>query len=223
MSRALHIAVADDEADMREFYQRMLTILGHNVVTAATGGELVELCKARRPDLVITDIRMPDMDGIEAVTLVCHDEPIPVILVSGYHDEQLLARANADYIMAYLIKPIEQADLAPAIAIARSRFEQFQTMRKETADLRQALQDRKIIERAKGIVMRIAGIDEQAAFRRLQRMASDKNKKLVEVAEMILSAEELVRPADARRKGARDEELGMPKWQSPGGFIVAAG
>lgn len=198
MSRSLRIAVADDEPDMREFYQSMLPLLGHQVVvTAATGAELVHQCRGKRVDLLVTDIRMPDMDGIEAAAAVCRDDPLPVILVSGYQDAQLLQRAQADYIMAYLVKPIEQADLAPAITVAMSRFEQFKTLRKEAADLRQALQDRKLIEKAKGIVMKVAGIDEQEAFRRLQKMASDRNRKLVEVAEMILLAEEAVRPASS--------------------------
>lgn len=195
MSRTLRVAVADDEPDMRDFYQSMLPLLGHQVVVAAaTGTELVQQCRGKRIDLLITDIRMPDMDGIEAAATVCRDDPVPVILVSGYHDAHLLQRAQADYIMAYLIKPIEQADLAPAITVAMSRFEQFKTLHKEAADLRQALQDRKVIEKAKGIVMKVAGIDEQEAFRRLQKMASDRNRKLVEVAEMILLAEEAVRP-----------------------------
>jgi response regulator NasT len=195
MTRELRIIVADDEADMREFYQSMLPLLGHKVVAAvSTGTELVQRCKTQRPDLIITDIRMPEADGIDAVNRICKDEPLPVILVSAYHDDQLLQRAQAEYIMAYLIKPIEQTDLPPAISIAMGRFEQFQMLRKEAADLRQALQDRKMIERAKGIIMKVAGIDEQESFRRLQRMASDKNRRLVEVAEMVLVAEEMVRP-----------------------------
>jgi response regulator NasT len=196
MTRELRIIVADDEADMREFYQSMLPLLGHKVIAvAANGSELMQRCKTQRPDLIITDIRMPEMDGIDAVARICKDEPLPVILVSAYQDDQLLQRAQQEYIMAYLIKPIEQPDLVPAITIAMGRFEQFQMLRKEAADLRQALQDRKMIERAKGIIMKVAGIDEQESFRRLQRMASDKNRRLVEVAEMVLVAEEMVRPA----------------------------
>jgi two-component system, response regulator PdtaR len=196
MNRVLRIAVADDEADMRDFYQSMLPLLGHKVVAAAANGvELQACCRAFRPDLIITDIRMPDVDGIEAAARICKDEPVPVILVSGYQDSQLLERAQANHIMGYLVKPIEQADLAPAIMVAMSRFEQFQLLRKEAADLRQALNDRKQIERAKGIVMKVAGINEEEAFRRLQKMASEKNRKLAEIADMILTAEELVRPA----------------------------
>src|SRR5437899_6605963 len=102
-----------------------------------------------------------------------------VILVSAYHDAELIARAEADHIMGYLVKPIKQSDLEPVIALALRRFEQFEALRQETADLRQALEDRKVIERAKGILMKRAALDEQAAFRRLQRLASDKDLKLV--------------------------------------------
>src|SRR5262249_51848673 len=142
------------------------------------------------PDLVITDIKMPDMDGIDAASRIYRDGPVPIILVSAYHDSEFIRRAEADHVLAYLVKPIKQADLEPAIAIALRRFEQFQALRKESADLKQALEDRKLIERAKGLMMKKAGLGEQEAFTKLQRLASNKNKKLVEIAQMIVTAEE---------------------------------
>jgi len=191
MSRALRIAVADDEVDMRDYFRKILPLLGHEVVAAAENGrQLVEQCRALRPDLVITDIKMPDMDGIDAAAQIYRDGPIPVILVSAYHDAEFIRRAEADHILAYLVKPIKQADLEPAIGLAIRRFEQFQALRKEAADLKQALEDRKVIERAKGILMKKANLGEHDAFRRLQKLASDKNRKLVEIAHMILTAEE---------------------------------
>jgi two-component system, response regulator PdtaR len=191
MTRALRIAVADDELDMRDYFQQILPILGHEVVAVAQDGrELVEQCRELKPDLVITDIKMPDMDGIDAATQIYRNGPIPVILVSAYHDPEFIRRAEANHILAYLVKPIKQADLEPVIAIAIRRFEQFQDLRKEAADLKQALEDRKVIEKAKGLLMKKASLDEHDAFRRLQRLASDKNKKLIEVAQMILMAEE---------------------------------
>ncbi len=191
MSRPLRIAVADDEPDMQDYFRTILPDLGHEVVAVAKDGrELVAACRAHKPDLVITDIKMPDMDGIDAATQIYRDGPIPVILVSAYHDPEFIRRAEADHILAYLVKPIKQADLEPAIAIAMRRFEQFQALRKEAADLKQALEDRKTIEKAKGILMKKAGLDEGDAFRRLQRLASDKNKKLIEIAQTILTAEE---------------------------------
>jgi two-component system, response regulator PdtaR len=191
MSQSLRIAIADDEDDMRDYFREILPVLGHQVVVAArTGRELVDLCRAERPDLVITDIKMPDMDGIDAAAQLYRDVPVPVILVSAYHDPGLIQRAEADHILAYLVKPIKQADLEPAIAIALRRFEQFRALRQEAADLRQALEDRKLIEKAKGLLMKKTGLDEHDAFRRLQKLASEKNRKLVDIAQMILTAEE---------------------------------
>jgi response regulator NasT len=191
MNRWLRIAVADDEPDMRDYFREILPHLGHEVVAVAQSGrELVEFCQATPPDLVITDIKMPDMDGIDAAREIYRHRPLPIILVSAFHEAKLIERAEANHILAYLVKPIKQADLAPAIGIAMRRFEQFQTLQKEAADLRQALEDRKVIERAKGILMKKVGLDEQEAFRRLQKLASEKNRRLVEIAHMILTAEE---------------------------------
>jgi response regulator NasT len=197
MNTPLRIAVADDEPDMRDYFQRCLTRMGHRVVAVAeTGLALVERCRQTQPDLVISDINMPGLDGIDAATQIYRDRPVPVILVSAFHDATLIERAEADHVLGYLVKPIKQGDLEPAIALAMRRFEQFQTLQKEAADLRQALEDRKIIERAKGILMKRGTLDEQEAFRRLQKLASEKSRKLVDIANMVLVAEEAVRPAE---------------------------
>jgi response regulator NasT len=188
MTRALRIAVADDEADMRDYYRKILPRLGHTVVAAAeTGEELIASCHELHPDLVITDIKMPGIDGIDAAIQIYQGMPTPVILVSAYNDARLIERAEVDHIMGYLVKPIKQADLEPAISLATRRFEQFEALRREASDLRQALEDRKVIERAKGILMKQTGLSEPDAFRRMQKLASAKNLKLIEVAQMILT------------------------------------
>jgi response regulator NasT len=187
MTPSLRIAVADDEVDVRDYYQRILPRLGHRLVGAArTGRELVELCRAQHPDLVITDIKMPDMDGIDAAAAICRDEPVPVILVSAYHRPQLFERANADQILAYLVKPTKQANLEAAIAIAMQRFGQIQALHKEADDRRRDLEGRKLIERAKGLLMKELGLDEAEAFRRMRKQAREGNRSLIEVARMIL-------------------------------------
>lgn len=191
MERPLRIAVADDEAEMRLFFRELLPHLGHHLVAeAATGKELVERCRDARPDLVITDILMPDGDGIQAVAQVNREASIPVILVTGHHDTDVFAQAEANYIMAYLAKPVKPVDLQAAVRLAMLRFGHFQALAREASDLRQALEDRKLIERAKGIVMKRSGTDEPEAFRRLQRLASEKNKRLVEIAQQVVLAEE---------------------------------
>jgi two-component system, response regulator PdtaR len=191
MNQPLRIAVADDEPDMRDYFRKILPRLGHQVVALAEDGkQLVDHCRTLHPDLVITDIKMPHLDGIEAASAIYQDRPTPVILVSAYHDTELIARAETDHIMGYLVKPIKQTDLEPTISLTMRRFEQFQALRQEAADLRQALEDRKLIERAKGILMKKAGLNEEEAFRRLQKLASEKNLKLVQLSRMILTAEE---------------------------------
>ena len=128
----LSIAVADDDEQMRSYYLRILTDMGHEVTAAAEDGQvLLDACRADRPDIVITDIQMPDLDGIAAVTEICRDEPLPVILVSAYHDEELMQRATLEYILAYLVKPIKRHDLETAIALVMQRFRQFQSLRQE--------------------------------------------------------------------------------------------
>jgi response regulator NasT len=191
MKQSLRIAFAEDEPDMREYLTKTLPLLGHQVVVAArTGRELVEQCRKSPPDLVITDIKMPDLDGIEAIAEINKEHTLPIILLTAHFDTPLIERAREEHVLAYLVKPIKEADLAPAIGMVMHRFEELQTLRQEAADLRQAMADRKLIERAKGILMRQAKIDEPEAFRRLQKLASSKRQKLVEIAKAVLTADE---------------------------------
>jgi response regulator NasT len=192
MKERLRVAVAEDERDMREYLQEALSRMGHEVVAVAESGRrLIEQCRAAGPDLIIADITMPDGDGIEAAAAVNRVKKTPVILVSAHHDAALLERAAANPVLAYLVKPIKEPDLVTAIAVALSRFRQAQAAEKEAADLRQALEDRKVIERAKGSVMRRMGASEDEAFRRMRSLASNQNRKLVEVARAVLAAEEI--------------------------------
>jgi two-component system, response regulator PdtaR len=198
MNRSLRIAIAEDEDLMRKYLEETVTMMGHTVVgVARTGRELISECKLHSPDLVITDIRMPDMDGLDAAAAIYAIEPVPIIVVSGYHEPDLIERAEKNHIAAYLVKPIKQENLGPAIAIAMRRFQEFNATRQEAANLRQALEDRKVIERAKGILMKRTGLDEPDAFRRLQKLATDNNRKLVDVAQSIVMAEGAFSRADA--------------------------
>ena len=196
MNMGLRIVVADDEADMRDFFEKVLTRCGHQVLAVAQDGlQLVEHCRRLEPDLVITDIKMPELDGIEASRQICAQRPVPVILVSAYHDPALIERAAADHVLAYLVKPIGIADLQPAISIALRRFEESQSLLRENQELKQSLADRKIIEQAKGLLMKSADIDEKEAFRRLQELASERNIKLIDAAHSILAVEKAFAPA----------------------------
>ncbi len=194
MNQTLRIVIADDEPEMVKYLEGTLEGLGHTVVgSAQTGRQLLERCLETKPDMVITDIKMPDMDGIEAAEKLCQTLSVPVILISAFHDADLILRAMADHVMAYLVKPIKRADVETTIAIAVRRYKEFVALQQQATDLRQALEDRKTIERAKGILMKRAGLDEADAFRRLQKLSSDKNLKLVRVAEMVVTADEAMR------------------------------
>jgi len=132
MTPPLRIAVADDEPDMRDYFRKILPRLGHEVVAvAANGRELVEQCRATAPDLVITDIKMPELDGIEAARQINHERPVPIILMSAYHDPERTERAGAGAVTDHLVKPIRQADLIPALDRALDRFEQSRESQEE--------------------------------------------------------------------------------------------
>jgi response regulator NasT len=190
---ALRILIADDESIRLLSLHKQLTSLGHHVVAeASTGDEAVTLAASAQPDLAILDIKMPVMDGIEAAEKITQTRPIPIILLTAYDEAQLVERAAQANISAYLMKPVAEEDLLPAITLALTRFRQFQALRQEVANLRDALEARKTIERAKGILMRRLNLTEEEAFRRLQRQSQDSNRKLAQVAEAIVVADQFL-------------------------------
>lgn len=193
MVDTLRIIVADDDSDMRGLLDRMLSRMGHRIVASVGDGDaLLEQCRLHHPDLVISDICMPLRDGLSAASKLCETDPVPVILVTAHMDPELVQRACESDIMAYLVKPLKVPEVEAAIAIATARFSEFSKLRQEANDLRQALQDRKVIERAKGILMKRASLDEPAAFRRLQKLASARNMRLAELAKRVCEAEQAV-------------------------------
>lgn len=190
---ALRILIADDESIRLLSLRAQLSALGHQVVAeAATGAEAVALARSTQPDLAILDIRMPVMDGIEAAEKITQFHPIPIILLTAYSESQLVERAAQAHISAYLMKPVAEEDLLPAIVLALTRFREFQAMRQEVSDLREALEARKLIEKAKGILMRRLDLTEDEAFRRLQRQSQESNRKLAQVAEAIVMADQML-------------------------------
>jgi two-component system, response regulator PdtaR len=189
----LRILIADDESIRLLSLRKQLAALGHNVVAeASTGEEAVTLAGSALPDLAILDIKMPVMDGIEAAEKITQRRPIPIILLTAYDEAQLVERAAQANISAYLMKPVAEEDLLPAITLALARFRQFQALRQEVADLREALEARKTIERAKGILMRRLNLSEDEAFRRLQKQSQDSNRRLAQVAEAIVVADQFL-------------------------------
>ncbi len=189
--RKVRIIIADDEPIIRMDLREMLTNLGYLVVgEAGDGRSVVNMARELRPDLVIMDIKMPDMDGIEAARILTQEDIAPVIFLTAYSQKELVDQAKEAGVVAYLVKPFRESDLAPAIEIALARFEQFRALKKEVADLKEALETRKLVERAKGILMDTQGLSEAEAFRRIQKLSMDTRKPMKEVAEAIILAYE---------------------------------
>ncbi len=193
----LRVAVADDDRDVRDFLEKFLPRLGYAVNSVAkTGKELVEQCRANRPDLIIADLKMPEMSGLDAIEAVNADGPVPAVLLTGHTDAASVERAEHVGVMAYLVKPVAEDALGPALALARRQFDVIQSLRAESADLRRSLEDRKLVERAKGAVVRRVGLSEDEAYRRLRRMATDSNRKLIDVAKQVMAAEDAFREVE---------------------------
>jgi AmiR/NasT family two-component response regulator len=185
----VRVIVADDESIIRMDLREMLTNLGYLVVgEVGDGRSMVNLARELRPDVVIADIKMPDMDGIEAARILTEEEIAPVILLTAYGQRELVERAKEAGVVGYLVKPFQESDLAPTIEIALTRFAEFQAVEKEVEDLKEALETRKLVDRAKGILMDTEGLKETDAFRKIQKMSMNTRKPMKEVAEAIILA-----------------------------------
>jgi len=183
------IIVADDESLIRQDLREMLTNLDYLVVgEVGDGRSAVNLARELRPDVVIMDIKMPDMDGIEAAAVLTKERIAPVVLLTAYSQRELVERAKEAGVAGYIVKPFHDSDLAPAIEVALARFREFRAMEKEVGDLKQALETRKFVDRAKGILMDTQGLTEADAFRKIQKMSMNTRKPMKEVAEAIILA-----------------------------------
>lgn len=187
---ALRILIADDESLRVMSLKGQLESIGHKVIAeASSGSQAVHLARELKPDLAILDIKMPELDGIEAAKQITGERPIPIILLTAYSEKELAERAAQAHVAAYLMKPVSEQDLLPAIALAVSRFKESQALLQQVDDLRDALETRKLVERAKGILMRRLNLTEDEAFRRMQRRSQNENKKLGEIAQAIITAD----------------------------------
>ena len=193
MSESLRVLIADDEALHNLALTSQLETLGHHVVATATSGrEAVELARETQPDLAFLDIRMPTLTGPEAALEIAADRPIPMIILSAYSDARTVDQAIRSPVFHYLVKPVDPVDLAPAIAVARARFGEWLEARRARDRLEIRLEERKIIERAKGLLMESRGLNEREAYRFLQKTSQDKNTPMVELARKILLAAPLL-------------------------------
>lgn len=201
MERA-RVIIADDDAITRLDVREMLDSLDYLVVGEVGDGQsAVHQARELRPDLVIMDIKMPVLDGIDAAKILTEERIAPVLLLTAYGDEELVQRAKEAGVVGYIVKPFRESDLAPAIEIVLARFQEFRALEKEVEDLKEALETRKLVDRAKGILMDTQGLTEAEAFRRIQKMSMDTRRLMKEIAQAIIITHE----AEKRGKGMRDK------------------
>jgi AmiR/NasT family two-component response regulator len=186
------IIIADDETIQRMDLKDILAKQGYLVVgEAGDGVSAVNLARELRPDLVIMDIRMPDMDGITAAEALTQEKIAPVLLLTAFGDQQLVERAKEAGVVNYIVKPLRESEVAPAIEVTLARYNEFRLLEEKTRTLTEQLETRKIVERAKGVLMEKQGLSEQEAFRKIQKASMNNRKSMREVAEAILLANEM--------------------------------
>lgn len=189
MLKKLKILLADDEAILRLDLREMLIEAGYVVVGEASNGqEAVKLAQTLKPDCIIMDVKMPLMDGITAAEIIVAENIAPVLLLTAYSQQDIVDKASQAGIIAYLVKPIREEQLFPAIEIAVKRFEEIHNLNAELDRLKESLEARKLIERAKGILMKAHGLSEQDAYRKMQQFSMAKRISLKELAESIIAA-----------------------------------
>jgi response regulator NasT len=184
--------IAEDEAISRMDLREMLANLGYLVVgEAGDGRSAVNLARELRPDLVVMDIKMPEMDGIEAAKLLTEEKIAPILLLTAYSDREFIEGSLDAGVMGYVVKPYRESDLVPAIELALARFREFRAIEKQLSDTREVLETRKAVERAKGVLMDSQGLREAEAFRKIQKLSMNNRKSMREVAEAILLAHQV--------------------------------
>ena len=184
----MRILLAEDETIIRLDLRQTLERAGFEICAEARDGEeAVELARSERPDLAVLDVKMPRLDGIEAARRILAERPIPIVMLTAYGQDELVSRAVEAGVFGYLVKPFRESDLLPAIRTARARHEELAALRAEADSLAEALAARKVIERAKGLLMEKERLSEEEAFSRLRRASQVSGRPLRVVAEAVVA------------------------------------
>jgi response regulator NasT len=189
---SLRIVIADDEAVIRMGLRTMLEEKGYRVVgEAGDGTRALDLVEKVRPDLVFVDIKMPGLDGLAVAETLARTQKVPVILLTAYGERNMVDRARRAGVMGYLMKPLREADLVPAIEVALARFRDLRSLAEEITDLEETLETRKLVERAKGALMQRLGLSEEEAYLRIQRASRTSRRTMKEIAQEVLQSHDL--------------------------------
>ncbi|MBI2400139.1 MAG: response regulator [Deltaproteobacteria bacterium] len=186
------VLIAEDNPKTRLFLKNQLELLGYQVEAVSNGQAAVDMVSEIKPTLVIMDVKMPEMDGIDAAKNISAKTTIPIILITGLSSDEMATKAIESGVFAYLVKPVTKKQLEPAIKLAMARYDEFKSLKVEVDDLKEAIETRKLVERAKGILMKRCNINEEDAFKLLQTHSQKENKKMREIAETIVSASKLI-------------------------------
>lgn len=192
-SATLKVVLVEDDPTVRQYLRETLekhsdyTVVGE----ASTGTEMVRTVLEMEPDLIVFDIHLPHQDGLAALRQIYQERIVAAVAITADRDQELVRRALEEHVLAYLVKPVEPHQLVPALQIAWGRFQELRSLTTENASLRQTLENRKIIEKAKGVLMKKHRWSEAEAFRRIQKAAMNQRLQMVEVARSVLSGQEV--------------------------------
>ncbi len=188
----IKVIIADDESIIRLDLKTLLEEMGHVVVGEAADGQCaLNLARSLKPDVIIMDIKMPIMDGLDAAKIIAQEKIAPVVLLTAYSQSDLIERAKEAGVYAYLVKPFQESDLLPAIEIAISRYLEQQDLHNQLGTLEEKLETRKLVDRAKGILIDKHKITEAEAFRRIQQQSMSQRRTMKEIAEALIIAHEI--------------------------------
>lgn len=190
-TRRLSILIVEDEFLIASGISFCLEELGHQVLAIASSGQAaIDIVENQKPDLILMDVNLPEIDGITTMSIINQTNKIPCIYITGYSDSDLISRAQSSYTFGYLIKPVDKNDLRASIDTAISRFDDFSTLNDELTKMKRTLDERKTIERAKGIIMDLFNMKEPQALQYLQKKSRETNTKLYNVAKRIIDVDQ---------------------------------
>jgi response regulator NasT len=185
MSKTLRVLIADDESIIRMGLRAILTELGHTVYSAADGVEAASLAQREEPDIALLDVRMPFRDGLDAAAEIVKQRPIPIIILTAYNENALLDRAAAIPVQGYLVKPVKRDDLVAAMRVALATFQDRRVLQEKVVELEEKLTSRKLIDRAKGILMK-TGLSEEEAYHEIQMRARARRTTMSRISQDLI-------------------------------------
>lgn len=183
----MRVLIVDDESLIRMDLRDIIESCGHEVVAEATNGvEALELCKKHKPDIILMDVKMPELDGIEAARQIGFHHEAPVVLLTSYSQQDLIDKARDSGVYGYLIKPVREEQLVPTLEMALGRYKSDAQLREKMAELEQSLEDRKIIQKGTGILMELYSISEAEAYNRIRTLSMNKQISIIETCNLII-------------------------------------